>query len=540
MIMGNIINFSDKKSGNEFLDHRIKKNLAKKRAIFVLSKKKGSYGAISRKMTGLRSRGIKELEFAGNEPTKDKYFFSYLAAAQRAGFEAVTVFTDGAMFSDGNFLKIFFGYDFKKRRIIVRLPADKIRSNVANTLRGFRGDNSVLGQIILDKKNAQHVAGIIEKAKNAGIKNFIISPFFPFFDSGAFGLCHIISKEEVGRVVSRIAKIKGASFHLNFVPACIVEPEYWPMLKFSRGLKNILLVFPSGKVSTLEKEIEKFTKRKNECKNCDIFAVCEGAPLSVDINDEQEQDPKVWLSADLHIGSGSNRKQKMIIKDAQNFEWSQGFFVGDFVEGDNGEAAFKKFKKLTAKLNRVKNIHYIIGNHEFCYKNGRPHLEYYKKYVDKRPAVGFGVGNIRFIFLHHTVAAKNNIDHSQTITKTILKKLEAEIKKNSQKITVVLSHQPPSKIKIASSEGNLLEHLAGRFAPDIWCFGHSDIKIKNTGKFVRTSFIYCGGSSRTGKSKVLVFDDRDSVVSVLTRNHFLGSFESAAKKLTIKKKQIKS
>jgi|GEM_PF-5772944 len=520
--------FIDKKAGSDFTRFCRQKNSNKRKLIVIFPRRIVSEKKIKKTLVAIQRAGsasIRDIEFIISSDVREKYLMTYIQAAEGAGFSSAVFFLNGDALLPRAAIQVIVDANFQKKKVVVNAASGVSKKDVLF----FRGHNiDLIGNIILmPKPVVPSVAASVGRLIRAGVSQFMVGPplVYDVHDvKSASSLRSMLDVAAVNKVLDVLKKMD-VRMHINLIPACILDQRLWNNLKFNGGVENISVVSEEGEVSLLRSALDHLVSPVPACSCCDLFPVCGGMPAYYDDHSSQKNETVVWCAADIHAGKKNMVKIEHIFIDSKKCGWSKAFFLGDFVEGDEGADAWRSYVSVLKKCGLFGTVEHIAGNHEFSYRGGRPRWEYYKRFVGHSFAKTVLIGNAAFIPLHHKPSGKNMVDCSHVLIKREFGEFKKELLRTKKYIRVVLSHQDPHTITAQGSNKSVLAALSKGLRPDVWMFGHSmpngDV---NNGR--RPVLIYCPPAAHEQRSAFISLRNGKKELYIMVRDHKRGVFET--------------
>ncbi|MFA6216554.1 MAG: radical SAM protein [Candidatus Omnitrophota bacterium] len=481
-------------------------------------------------------RGYKSLDLSGAEPTISPHIFEYVREAQRHGFTNITLFTNGRMFYYRDFCeriieagltKIIFSLHSHKQESYEKITG--VKGSFAELLQGIknlRGKKVELGgSLLVHRYNITGVHKTLDFFAARGLHFFMVSPVVPsnldFTNEIVIDKDRMLDYNDIRRLGRNLSLTRFTSGALRFIPPCLVRGLHKFKITGNANLGNIRLVFENGKQKRLAPLIKKMVSKKNECAGCKDALGCDGELHTINA---ARKYLVFWCLADLHAGLTNSGKVRAILRDSNSIFWSKGFFVGDTVEGDQGPKAYAAYKKAFSDCAERRKITHVLGNHEYVYKNKKPQIAYFRKYLSNNLFSSFEDGNICSIILPiDAFPSHRELVAADTITEETFKKLMSILNKKVDFIRIVFSHYRIDLIKVGKAGLPLTQLLPRQLMPEIWVHGHGASGSLRR-QYPATCFIDCGQAIHTMQSKFILFRDSSASLIIKTRDHAAGKF----------------
>jgi hypothetical protein len=347
----------------------------------------------------------------------------------------------------------------------------------------------------------------------------------------------LLDYADIRRLARNLASVRLAGGALYFIPRCLARGLNKFKIKENTNLRGISVVFEDGKRERLAPLINKMVSKKKECLRCRDALGCKGELNTINAPDKYLS---IWCLADLHASGTNAGKVRAILRDSNSVFWSKGFFVGDTVEGDRGAAAYTAYKRALAVCAHRRKITHVLGNHDYVYKNKKPLLRCFRKYLRGKLFAFSEDGNICSIILPiDAFPAGKELAAADTIREETFEQLMNILKRKADSIRIVFSHYPVDLIKVGKAGKLLTELLPVELMPEAWVHGHSTSgRLRR--KYPSTCFIDCGQAIHTMQSKFILFRELSSSLIIKTRDHAAKKFIGRDVSVTLSKPYIRT
>jgi MoaA/NifB/PqqE/SkfB family radical SAM enzyme len=512
----------------------------------------GSKDFVMKAIRGAARRGYSSIDLRGAEPTTSPYIFEYIRAARSHGFRSITLFTNGRMFYYPDFCrkiiaagltKVIFSLHSHKQESYEKITGVKgsFRELITG-IKNLRGKAVELGgSLLVHRSNIACAHTTLDFFAQRGIGFFMVSPVVPshldFTGEVDIDKDRILSYADIRTLGRNLALARFARGTLYFIPPCLVRGLNKFKSKVNTNLGNIMVVFEDAKTKRLAPLIKRMVSKKKDCARCTDATGCDGELHTINAPGKYLV---FWCLADLHAAPANAAQVRAIMRDSNAIFWSKGFFVGDTVEGDQGAAAYAAYKKSFSVCAERRKITHVLGNHEYVYKNRKPRLAYFRKYLSGKLFSSCEDGNICSIILPiDAFPAGQELVAADTIREETFEKLMSVLKEKRSFIRIVFSHYRIDAIKVGKAGLPLTKLIPRQLMPEIWVHGH-----RTSGSLLRkypsTCFVDCGQAIHTMQSKFILFRDSTASLIIKTRDHAAGKFIGKDISVKLNKPYIRS